>query len=178
MSSEKLHQIVEKFSSKKTKVKCEACPQRSVLVKARYWGFGSAARSSANVKLFHLSTSQLASRKLLGFLTCKVWRDWTRQCPCNTSCELQPAQCCASGWHLHTVIKQDMQGFHCSLRTQVSSRVQSHSVSKFYFWDACKGDWGACLACTGPGSILSAPNIVQIFLVRHPEQKMLLYKGK
>lgn len=118
--------------------------------------------------------------KFLGFPTCK---DSMEELNYSTSFRhfLWTTDCV---WalpqsHLHSVIKQDMQVSHCSVCPQVSYRTQAHSVSKFYFWDACKWNWGAFLACTGPSPILSGPKTVQILLVsKTPWAKMLLYEGK
>lgn len=100
-------------------------------------------------------------------------------CPSNTSSEPQTACGLCLSPHLHSVIKQDIQVSHCSVCPQVSYRTQAHSVSKFYFWDACKWNWGAFLACAGPTPTLSGPRTVQIFLVsKTPWAKILLYEGK
>lgn len=125
MPSEKLHQTVEKFISKKMKVKCETCPQR----------YGeSPVLSTSEVQLWavlnkvFLFISQLLSIKpLMVSSTCKTWRDWPRQCCSHTSSELQttyvlrlrPAIFMPSSSYHH---QAGPAGVPCSPCTQISSQ--------------------------------------------------------
>lgn len=84
MSSEKL-QIVEKFSSKKRKVRGETCTQHSVLVQARCWAFRKCSQELWENEAF-LSPSWFLYKALrFPHLQRKHGGTELQACPSNTS---------------------------------------------------------------------------------------------